>query len=105
MSRSKCDATFGRRRHDIKDITVINFNSPRATRDRFDALCRASGKTRTAVLVELMEGYILTQARVLAERKRELSQVDQSLERRGQNSTNWHNGPPELFRTDGINIW
>jgi hypothetical protein len=56
------------------------------------------------VLVELMETYILTQPRVLAERKAKLEGLDKSLTANGQGMGNW-NRPPDLFRTDGYNVW
>lgn len=60
--------------------TLINFNVPEGIRHRFDEVCRASGRTRTSVLVELMEGYVLTQGKVLADRHVEIRKVDQTLE-------------------------
>lgn len=60
--------------------TLINFNVPEGIRHRFDEVCRASGRTRTSVLVELMESYVLTQGKVLADRHVEIRKVDQTLE-------------------------
>lgn len=35
------------------------FKAPSTTRSKFDAICRLGGRTRTSVLVELMNDYIL----------------------------------------------
>ena len=59
--------------------TLINFNVPQGIRHRFDEVCRVSGRTRTSVLVELMESYVLTQGKVLADRHVEIRKVDQTL--------------------------
>lgn len=61
------------------EATLINFNVPHGIRHRFDEVCRASGRTRTSVLVELMESYVLTQGKVLADRHTENRKVDQTL--------------------------
>jgi hypothetical protein len=59
--------------------TLINFNVPEGIRHRFDEVCRASGRTRTSVLVEMMESYVLTQGKALADRHVEIRKVDQTL--------------------------
>lgn len=61
------------------EATLINFNVPHGIRHRFDEVCRASGRTRTSVLVELMESYVLTQGKALADRHVEIRKVDQTL--------------------------
>ena len=43
----------------MDETQLTNFNVPLPTRKRFDAICRASGRTRTSVLVELMTDHIL----------------------------------------------
>ena len=48
--------------------SLTNFNAPDTVRQRFDAICHASGRTRTSVLVELMTDYILHQSQLLATR-------------------------------------
>lgn len=83
---------------------MTNFNVPRETRDRFDAVCRESGKTRTAALVELMESFIISQAKALAERKSAFDDFDKSMGLRDQRTSDW-NRPPDIFRTDGNKIW
>lgn len=37
---------------------LTNFNIPADMRSRLDEACMASGRTRTSVLIELIEGYI-----------------------------------------------
>lgn len=58
---------------------LTNFNAPIDTRNRFDAICQASGRTRTSVLVELMTDYILHQSQLLATRNQRFQLVDQML--------------------------
>jgi len=60
--------------------SLTNFNVPVLLRQRFDAICHASGRTRTSVLVELMSGYILTQSQLLATRIHQMRLVDEQLE-------------------------
>jgi hypothetical protein len=62
-------------------LTLTNFNTPISLKRRFDDVCRASGRTRTSVLVELMENYTMAQGKVLATRNDELQKVDQTLEK------------------------
>ena len=63
--------------------SLINFNAPSPLRSRFDAICHASGRTRTSVLVELMADYILHQSQLLATRNHQFQMVDELL---GENS-------------------
>lgn len=65
----------------MKNQSLTNFNVPIETRLRFDQICELSGRTRTSVLVELMESFILLQGVVLEERNRKLEQLDQTLEK------------------------
>ena len=69
--------------------TLINFNTPIDVRKRFDAICHASGRTRTSVLVELMTNYVLQEGKRLVERQKELGDLDkrfqESLGLRGSN--------------------
>ncbi len=37
---------------------LINFNIPNEMRSRFDEVCVAGGRTRTSVLIELIQSYI-----------------------------------------------
>lgn len=61
--------------------TLTNFIVPDHIKSRFDEVCRASGRTRTSVLVEMMENYTLSQGRILADRNEEFEKVDQTLEK------------------------
>lgn len=63
--------------------SLTNFNAPIPLRSRFDAICHASGRTRTSVLVELMTDYILHQSQLLATRTHQFQMVDELL---GENS-------------------
>ena len=64
----------------MEHTTLTNFNAPVATRRRFDAICHASGRTRTSVLVDLMTSYVLEQSEQLSNRYRQLERIDQLLE-------------------------
>ena len=63
----------------MTDITLTNFNVPIDTRRRFDAICHASGRTRTSVLVELMTDYVLAQGARLADQARRLASIEQDF--------------------------
>jgi hypothetical protein len=65
----------------MRNQSLTNFNVPIETRVRFDQICELAGRTRTSVLVELMESFILLQGVVLEERNRKLEQLDQTLEK------------------------
>jgi hypothetical protein len=60
----------------MEPSSLTNFNVPISTRKRFDAICHASGRTRTSVLVELMTRYVLEEGRRLVERQKELGDLD-----------------------------
>ena len=64
----------------MEHTTLTNFNAPVATRRRFDAICHASGRTRTSVLVDLMTDYILQQSQQLFNRDRQFDLIDRQLE-------------------------
>lgn len=59
--------------------SLTNFNVPDTVRQRFDAICHASGRTRTSVLVELMTDYILHQSQLLTTRNQRFQEVDEFL--------------------------
>lgn len=63
----------------MANTMLTNFNVPFGTRKRFDEVCRASCRTRTSVLVELMTDYILHQSQHLATRNHQLQMVDELL--------------------------
>lgn len=65
----------------MKQTTLINFNSPNNIKEKFDIICHVSGRTRTSVLVEMMEGYILTQSKVLEVRACELEKANQTIKK------------------------
>jgi hypothetical protein len=73
----------------MEAIQLTNFNVPIDTRRRFDAICHASGRTRTSVLVELMTNYVLQEGKRLVERQKELGDLDkrfqESLSLKGSN--------------------
>ena len=58
---------------------LVNFNVPNSTKHRFDKVCHMTGKTRTSVLVELMNGYILSQSDHLNLLSDRLERIDQAL--------------------------
>jgi len=60
--------------------SLVNFNSPNNIKDGFDLICHASGRTRTSVLVEMMESYILTQSKMLEVRAVELAEAHKAIE-------------------------
>jgi hypothetical protein len=58
------------------DTTLINFNAPNSTRLRFDKVCQLVGRTRTSVLVELMNGYVLTKANEITVNNQKIKIID-----------------------------
>ena len=63
----------------MDETQLTNFNVPLPTRKRFDAICRASGRTRTSVLVELMTDHILKEGRRLTDQQSELERIDAAI--------------------------
>ena len=59
--------------------SLINFNVPVSLKDRFDAVCHASGRTRTSVLHQLMSDYVVSQGKALAALQDEYDEVDRIL--------------------------
>lgn len=76
------------------ESTLINFIAPKEIKTRFDRICQISGKTRTSVLVELMNDFILSQADLLTRRSRQFDLIDTALTLNG-NVTD--KGPLDLF--------
>ncbi len=66
------------------DTTLINFNAPNSTRQRFDKVCQLVGRTRTSVLVELMNGYILTKANEITANNQKMKLIDGHIECRDE---------------------
>lgn len=60
--------------------SLTNFITPTALKSRFDAICHAAGRTRTSVLIEMMEGYVLSQGTALAAKTQQLREVDRIIE-------------------------
>ena len=63
----------------MDETQLTNFNVPLPTRKRFDAICRASGRTRTSVHVELMTDHILKEGRRLTDQQSELERIDAAI--------------------------
>ena len=76
------------------EYTLINFNAPNAIKTRFDGICQISGKTRTSVLVELMNDFILSQSDLLTHRSRQFDLIDTALMLNGDVPDD---GPLDLF--------
>lgn len=64
----------------MEAIQLTNFNVPIDTRRRFDAICHASGRTRTSVLVELMTNYVLQEGRRLMDRQNAFQDLDKRFQ-------------------------
>lgn len=60
----------------MKKHILTNFNVPIFTKNRFDRVCQISGRTRTSVLIELMERYVVDQVDVIETKKRQLDRID-----------------------------
>ena len=58
---------------------MINFYVREVTRSRFDEVCRAGGKTRTQVLNELMEDFVIASTAALEKRCQELNAADERI--------------------------
>lgn len=63
-------------RNTEKQKALINFYVDVTTKARFDGICRASGKTRTQVLVALMEDHIIRSKTILEARLAKLKEAD-----------------------------
>lgn len=88
---------------------LINFYVDRVTTSRFDAICSASGKTRTQVLVALMNEHIIRSKPILEAKFEKLKEADNLLAaiRTYEDRVNdrVHEAeaelPPTLFWSDG----
>lgn len=58
---------------------LINFLVPMATKNRFDAICRINGRSRTQVLIDLMNQHIVRTSPLLEARYEKLKNADQTL--------------------------
>lgn len=86
------------------DTTLINFNAPNSTRLRFDKVCHLTGRTRTSVLVELMNGYILSQSDHLNLLSDRLDRIDQALASTDTGS-NGYDEPIDFFTSHDEGNW
>lgn len=88
---------------------LINFWVDNVTRIRFDGVCRVSGKTRTQVLVSLMNEHIIRSKPILEARYEKLREADDTLAaiRTYEHQINDRvqkdeaETPPTLFWSDG----
>ena len=87
----------------MSNTTLTNFNVPSRTRQRFDEVCHASGRTRTSVLVELMEQFILNQGQVLAERAKRFQELDHSI-RKNQRLMGFREFHADQSANEGSNV-
>ncbi len=65
----------------MKIQSLTNFNVPITTRTRFDQICELSGRTRTSVLIQLMERHIIEQGKVLESQNRQFEWIDEIITR------------------------
>src|SRR5512139_2454283 len=60
---------------------MVNIKVPTETLRGFDHLCRLSGKTRTAVLVDLMRSFVLDEGQRIPAQVRRISTVAEAARR------------------------
>jgi hypothetical protein len=60
---------------------MVNIKVPTETLRGFDHLCRLSGKTRTAVLVDLMRSFVLDEEKRIPAQVRRISTVAEAARR------------------------
>jgi hypothetical protein len=90
-----------------KPATLINFNAPDPIRVRFDKVCQLSGRTRTSVLVELMNAYVISKGNELKDENEKYQLIDQAIRQRDEfdqpsiNTSGYDNHPPMFFSSDG----
>lgn len=85
-----------------QDVILINFNVPNSTKHRFDKVCHLTGRTRTSVLVELMNGYILSQSSHLNLLSDRLDRIDQALASNDTGSTGYDEPIGFFTSHDGV---
>lgn len=94
-----------------KPATLINFNAPDPIRVRFDKVCQLSGRTRTSVLVELMNTYVTTKGAQLKEENERYLLIDQAISQRDEfdhpylSPTSYDNAPPTFFSSNDGGDW
>lgn len=59
----------------ISNSMMVNINVPVQTLRVFDHLCRLIGKTRTAVLVDLMRSFVLKEGQIIVEQVQQISSL------------------------------
>lgn len=64
----------------ISESTMVNINVPVQTLRGFDHLCRLIGKTRTAVLVDLMRSFVLKEGQTIIEQVQQISSLARTAE-------------------------
>jgi hypothetical protein len=95
-------------KHETK---LINFNAPDLTKLRFDKVCQLIGRTRTSVLVELMNDYILTKGNELTATNHRMKIIDGHIGCRDEFGLNkpiinpYDDGLPLFFTSDDGDGW
>jgi hypothetical protein len=86
---------------------LTNFHAPSNTRSQFDQICQMSGRTRTSVLVELMEDYVLTKGPALSDRIKAIQSMNlfperpEKVHRPRSIQDRWENVTQPFWITDG----
>jgi len=60
---------------------MVSINVPKQTLKGFDRLCRLIGKTRTAVLVELMRSFVLKEGQTIVEQVQQMSSLARTVDK------------------------
>lgn len=68
----------------MNESTLVNINVPIQTLRGFDHLCRLLGKTRTAVLVDIMRSFMLREGRNIIEQVQEISSLARTADKPGK---------------------
>lgn len=91
------------------DKVLVNFLIERQNKIRFDEICRLIGNTRTQVLVELVNSYVIKTGLELDERLKDMDRIDDLLgtyhehieKRKRIADTLQFELPPSIFVWDG----
>lgn len=65
----------------MNESTLVNINVPIQTLRGFDHLCRLLGKTRTAVLIDIMRSFMLREGRNIIEQVHEISSLAKTADK------------------------
>lgn len=87
---------------------LINFNVPENIKVRFDEYCQILGTTRSKVLNDMVEDFLIQNEELVAERiakKDQLNELDKNTSRilrfrefiRSQSHNHEDEGPPQFF--------